>query len=106
MLIVDWHRLNDHARPNNSLTPKQHVTTPFTYQSSNIQQSGMAEISLLFLIEGESSTYSVRIPTDETIPRLQALIKERRTKGAISGFDAGELILWKVRMIMGQRYHN
>jgi hypothetical protein len=62
--------------------------------------------ALVCLIAGESSPFVVEPKGNISILKLKQLIKENRKNGAISRFDAADLILWKVRMIMGQRQHN
>ena len=61
--------------------------------------------TLTCLIEGESSPFRVKPITDIDILDLKDLIKEKRPN-SLSGVDAANLTLWKVRLIMGQRQQN
>ena len=62
--------------------------------------------ALTCLIEGESLLFRVYPNTDIQILDLKSLIKKERINGVLGSVDATDLILWKVRMIMGQRHHN
>jgi Crinkler effector protein N-terminal domain len=62
--------------------------------------------ALICLIEGDSSPFIVRPEEDITIMDLKKLIREERKNGVLARIDAADLLLWKVRMIMGQRHHN
>ena len=66
-------------------------------------QSSMpvAHIPLTCLIEGESLPFLVKPKEDDHIMELKDLIQEKRNNGVLGGVDATDLILWKVRMIMG-----
>jgi hypothetical protein len=64
----------------------------------------VAHIALTCLIEGESSLFSVKPKEDINIMDLKELIKEEGINGVLGRVDAKDLILWKVRMIMGQRH--
>ena len=68
-------------------------------------QSSMpvAHITLICLIEGDSSPFFVKPKEDDQIMRLKELIQEEARLGSV---DAKDLLLWKVRMIMGQRHFN
>ena len=63
-------------------------------------------IALTCLIEGESSVFRVRPKGNIDMIDLRSLIKEERKNNVLRDVDAADLKLWKVRMIMGQRYHN
>jgi hypothetical protein len=52
------------------------------------------------LIEGDSSLFRVRPTGSVDIMDLKDLIKEKRKNGVLSGVDASDLTLWKVRMTM------
>jgi hypothetical protein len=62
--------------------------------------------ALICLIEGESSPFSVKPKEDIKVMDLKDLIHEKCKNGVLFGVDAADLLLWKVRMIMGQRHHN
>ena len=66
-------------------------------------QSSMpvAHITLTCLIEGESSPFIVKPKEDISIMQLKDLIQEKGNKGVLGSVDAKDLLLWKVRMIMG-----
>jgi Crinkler effector protein N-terminal domain len=87
------------------LTP----TTNITSQHFLPMQSSMAYYAppaLTCLIEGESSLLRVKPTTDIDMVDLKKLIREEGKNGVLASIDAKELLLWKVRMIMGQRLHN
>ena len=65
-----------------------------------------AYIPLTCLIEGESSPFIVEPKEDMNIMKLKDLIQEKGKNGVLGSVDAADMILWKVRMIMGQRHHN
>ena len=62
--------------------------------------------ALTCLIEGESSPFIVKPKTDVNIMELKDLIQEKGINTTKHAVLAKDLILWKVRMIMGQRPHN
>jgi hypothetical protein len=66
----------------------------------------VAHITLTCLIKGESSLFSVKPKEDISIMELKDLIQEEGKNGMLGSIDAADLLLWKVRMIMGQRHHN
>jgi len=61
----------------------------------------VAHITLTCLIEGESSPFIVKPKEDISIMQLKDLIQEKGNKGVLGSVDAKDLLLWKVRMIMG-----
>ena len=67
-------------------------------------QSSMpvAHITLTCLIEGESSPFIVKPKGDINIMELKNLIHEEGKKGVLGSVDAKDLLLWMVRMMMGQ----
>jgi hypothetical protein len=70
-------------------------------------QSSMADYAppaLTCLVEGESSVFRVKPTTDIQILDLKDLIQEKDKNGVLGSVDAKDQILWKVRMIMGQRH--
>jgi Crinkler effector protein N-terminal domain len=72
-------------------------------------QSSMADYSppaLTCLIEGESSLFRVKPTTDIDMVDLKELIREKGINATEHAVLAKHLLLWKVRMIMGQRHHN
>ena len=54
----------------------------------------------------DSSVFAVMTKEDINMMSLKKLIKEEGKNGVLANVDAKDLILWKVRMIMGQRHHN
>ena len=58
----------------------------------------MADRTLLCLIEGESTLFTVKLAGGMRIHDLKRLIKESRP--VISSVDPTEMTLWKVRMTM------
>ena len=71
-------------------------------------QSSMpaAHITLTCLIEGDSSPFIVEPKEDISIMKLKKLIHEEGINATEHAVSAKDLLLWKVRMIMGQRHHN
>jgi hypothetical protein len=105
LLIVDC--LINMATPQ----PLSFLSTPTMNSTSQHflpMQSSMANHppALTCLIEGDSSMFGVYPTTDIRILDLRKLIHEEGNKGVLRNVDAKDLILWKVRMIMGQRHHN
>ena len=71
------------------------------------QSSSMADDTLrtlVCLIAGESSLrlFKVNPTVSMDIMDLKGLIKEKRKNGVLSGVDAKDLTLWKVRMTMAR----
>jgi len=60
--------------------------------------------TLVCLIAGESSLrlFKVNPTVSMDIMDLKGLIKEKRKNGVLSGVDAKDLTLWKVRMTMAR----
>jgi Crinkler effector protein N-terminal domain len=56
--------------------------------------------ALQCLIEGDSSLFKVKPTGSVDIMDLKDLIKEKCKNGVLSGVDASDLTLWKVRMTM------
>ena len=61
----------------------------------------VAHITLTCLIEGKSSPFFVKPKEDDYIMELKDLIHEKGINPTEHTFLATDLILWKVRMIMG-----
>jgi hypothetical protein len=65
-----------------------------------------ASRSLLCLIEGESTVFLVEPAGNRYIMELKEFIKEKGIKATEHAILAKDLILWKVRMTIGQRQRN
>ena len=61
--------------------------------------------ALTCLIEGESSVFEVKPTADIQILELKDDIRKMGKNGVLDNVGAKDLILWKVRMVMGQRHH-
>jgi hypothetical protein len=95
----------------NMATPQLFIISFHSHSTSQHflpMQSSMpaACITLTCLIEGDSSPFIVKPTVDMSIMELRKLIQDERKNGVLRNVDAADLMLWKVRMIMGQRYHN
>ena len=55
---------------------------------------------LLCLVEGESSSFDVRIAGNMNLCDLKSLIKEERKNGALGTTDFQDFTIWKVRIAM------
>jgi hypothetical protein len=72
-------------------------------------QSSMADYAppaLICLIQGDSSPFMLEPKEDIKVMKLKDLIHEKGINATEHAVLAKDLLLWKVRMIMGQRQHN
>jgi hypothetical protein len=56
--------------------------------------------ALVCVIAGESSPFIVELAANKNLIYLKGLIKEKGKNGVLSGIDATDLSLWKVRMTL------
>ena len=55
------------------------------------------KITLWCNVKGDPAIFFVEVPLEHTIAHLKKLARSERRQNVLSGIDAADLVLWKVR---------